>query len=140
MANRNYVSGGKIYSMHVKPVIIDVKIRIGAAGAVTSFQGAMVKSVVRVSQGVYKIKMQDKTSYNRIFTTHGAMQSPVTGLSGIVAVEIQNAPSASMALTAAGELTVKTLSDAITLADPASGSTINLLVIASDSGVLLPGE
>lgn len=140
MANRNYASGGKLYSMHVKPVMIDVKIRIGTAGAVASISGAMVQSVVRVSTGTYKIKMQPQTNFTRVFSTEGNMHSPAMGLSGISAIEFQSSPSTSMAITTGGELTVKTLNASGALADPAFGSTVNVMVIASDSGVLLPGE
>ena len=140
MSNRNYASGGKIYSMHVKPVIVDVKITIGALGAVTSFSGAMVQSVVRTSQGLYKIKLQNLTNFTKVYTTQGCMESPATGLSGIIAIEVQNAPSTSMKISSGGEISIKTIGAAAALSDPASGSVIDVLIIASDSGVLLPGE
>lgn len=139
MANRNYASGGKIYSMHVKPVLIDVKITIGAAGAVASFSGAMVQSVVRTSTGLYKIKMQAQTSFAKVYSVQATMQSPAVGLSNVTKVEVQNLPSSTMSINSGGELTIKTVV-AGALGDPTAGSAISVLVIASDSGVLLPGE
>ena len=124
MANRNYASGGKMYSMHVKPVMVDVVISIGATGAVSSKKGAMVDTVTRLGTGLYKIKMQPSTSFNRLFSAQGSMRSPVSGLSGIVAIEIQNAPDASVALVAAGELTIKTIDAAGALADPDRKSVV----------------
>ena len=53
MANRNWASGGKLYSMHVNPAMITATIQIGATGAVSSFVGSAVQSVTKQSTGVY---------------------------------------------------------------------------------------
>jgi len=49
MANRNFASGGKIYSMHVKPVLIDCNFIVDSADAdglgITSLKGPMVQNV-----------------------------------------------------------------------------------------------
>ena len=74
MANRNWASGGKLYSMHVMPVMIDATILIGATGAVTSFVGSTIASVTRVSTGVYKIKAQSGTNFTKLFSAVGSMQ------------------------------------------------------------------
>lgn len=49
MANRNYASGGKIYSMHVKPVMIDCNFVVDAADSdglgITDLKGPMIQNV-----------------------------------------------------------------------------------------------
>jgi hypothetical protein len=140
MANRNWASGGKLYSMHVKPVMVDATIQIGAAGAVSSFVGSTVASAVEVSTGIYKIKLQSGTNFNKLYFAAGSAQSPSSGLSGVMAIEIQNAPNASIQLASGAELTVKCLDAAGALVEPASGSAINVMMICSDSSVLIQGE
>ena len=140
MSNRNYASGGKIYSMHVKPVMVTASITIGASGAVSSFVGSMVKSVALSSTGTYLITLQAATNVTRLYFASGSLQSPASGLSGISTVEIQNAPNASVATSSGGVLTVKTLSDTDTLANPVSGSVLNVMMILSDSSVIIGGE
>jgi hypothetical protein len=133
MANRNFASGGKIYSMHVMPVFVTTQITIGASGAVSSFIGTMTKSVVRVSAGIYQINMTD--NFFAYLTGHASMQSPSSGLSGIVAIEIQNNPSASVSNLAAPSITVKCLSDSDAAADPAAGSVLDVMIICNNSSV-----
>jgi len=140
MANRNYLSGGKIYSMHKAPVMVTATATIGATGAVQSSVGSMVKSIVRVSVGTYRITLDLQTNFTRLFSAMGSMQSPVSGLSGISTVEIQNAPNASVSLPAGTQIIVKTLSPAGALADPASGSALNVLLMLSDSSIVIGGE
>lgn len=47
MANRNYASGGKIYSMHVKPVLIDCSFTVAATNGIgiTNLKGPLVQNV-----------------------------------------------------------------------------------------------
>lgn len=138
MANRNYASGGKIYSMGVKPVILNANITIGAAGAVTSFTGSMIAGVTLVSTGVYTISLQN--NFSGLHYAAGAMQSPASGVSGIAQVEIQNAPNATVTSLTNPTLTIKTLSTSDTVAAPASGSVISVLMYFSDSSILIGGE
>jgi hypothetical protein len=141
MANRNYASGGKIYSMHVKPVLLNCAVTIGASGAVTSFRGSMIKSVTRTAAGTYTVTMATSpspTNFTRIVSTQGAMRSPSTGTSGIVAVEFGFDPSTSMAAKAGGSFSFRTLSTAGTAADAATGSVISILIMADDSSVSVP--
>lgn len=140
MANRNWASGGKIYSMHVSPVLINATIAIGAAGAVSSLVGSGVLSAVRVSTGIYRITCQPNTNFSRLYFASASMQSPPSGLSGVLGVEIQNAPNASVATAAGAILTVKTLDPAGALVNPASGSSLNIAMICSNSSVLIDGE
>lgn len=140
MANRNFASGGKLYSMHVMPVMVTATIQIGATGAVSSFVGSMVQSVVRTGTGLYRITLQPQTNFTRLYFAQGSMQSPVSGLSGTPDVEIQNAPNASVALSAGAQLIVKTLNVSGALADPASGSAVNVMMILSNSSVVIGGE
>jgi hypothetical protein len=140
MANRNWASGGKIYSMHVKPVIINATAQIGAAGAVSSYVGSAVSAVTKSATGIYKVKCQSQTNFSKLFFAQGSMQSPAIGLSGIATIEIQNAPDASVAISGGAELTVKCLDAAGALADPASGSALNIMMMCSDSSVIIDGE
>lgn len=139
MANRNWASGGKVYSMHVKPVIINATATIGAIGAVTATVGSAVQSITRVSAGLYTMTCQPITNFSRVYFASGSMQSPPTGVSGIATIEIQNAPNASVS-TPTATLTVKCLNAAGALTDPASGSALNILMLASESSVLIGGE
>ncbi len=146
MANRNWASGGKLYSMHVMPVFVNATIQIGASGAVTSFVGSAVSSVTLVSAGVYKVTLNPSTNFTRLYFADASIQSPASGNSGISAVEIQNAPNASVALIAGAQLEVTCLaatsSSVTTLVPtaPASGSAINLFMICSNSSVVIDGE
>jgi hypothetical protein len=139
MANRNFASS-KLFSMHAMPVMITATAQIGASGAVSSFVGSAVASVVKMSTGVYKMKCQSQTDFSRLFAAQGSMQSPAAGLSGISTIEIQHDPNSSVAISDGAELTVKCLDAAGALADPASGSALNILMIASNSSVVIGGE
>jgi Ca2+/H+ antiporter len=139
MANRNWASGGKMYSMHVKPVMITATIQIGAAGAVSSFVGSAVESVARMSLGVYKITMQANSNFSRLYFASGSAQSASGGLSGVLGIEIQNNPNASVQASTAS-ITVKCLDAAGALVNPASGSAINVMIICSDSSIVIGGE
>lgn len=133
MANRNFASGGKIYSMHVMPVMVNCAITIGAAGAVSSFSSTLASSVVLVSTGVYQINLAN--NYFAAISIIGAMRSPVSGVSGISTIEIQNNPTASVSSLSAPSITIKTLSDSDAVAAPASGSVIDIMAILSNSSV-----
>lgn len=133
MANRNFANGGKIFAMHTMISMANTNITIGATGAVTSFVGTLTNSVTRVSTGIYTINLADPY-YAHIFS-HGSAQSPVSGLSGVLGIEIQNAPSASVSNFPAPSLTIKCLDAAGALVDPASGSVISIMSILSLSSV-----
>lgn len=137
MANRNFANGGKIMTMQAGPVIVNTNILIGATGAVTSSTSTtMVTSVTRTSTGIYVLHLAD--SYNSAISVSASMQSPSSGLSGILGVECGNAPSTSVAILAAPVITIKTLDAAGALADPASGSTISVTALLSNSTVSIP--
>lgn len=136
--NRNFASGGKLYSMHVMPVMIDTTVQIGSTGAVSSFVGPLVSNVVRNSTGIYTISISEPLY--KLYHCRGSMQSPSSGLSGILSVEVQNAPNASISSSSSPQITVKCLDAAGVLADPASGSALNVLMICSNSSVIIQGE
>lgn len=140
MANRNFASGGKLYSMHVMPVMITATAQIGGTGAVTSYVGSGVRTVARISTGLYRITCQPQMNFSRLFFASGSAQSPPSGLSGVLAVEIQNAPNASVATAAGAILTVKCLDAAGALVDPATGSALSVMMMCSNSSVLIDGE
>lgn len=122
------------------PVMVTATANIGASGAVSSYVGSMVATVAKqVAVGTYKITMQSKTNFSRLFYAQGSAQSPVSGLSGVATIEIQNAPNTSARLPTA-ELTIKCLDAAGALVNPADGSAINIMAIFSNSSVLIDGE
>lgn len=49
MANRNYASGGKLYSMHVKPVLLDCNFKVDSTNAnglgISGLKGPMIQNV-----------------------------------------------------------------------------------------------
>lgn len=146
MANRNWMSGGRLFSMHKDPVFMECTIQIGGTGAVSSYTGACVSSVIRVSAGKYKISFQPNTNFPRLLAAVASMQSASAAISGISAVEIQNAPNASVASVATPSLTVQCLaptsSSVTTLAatDPVSGSALNVLMLMGNSSVTIQGD
>jgi len=135
MANRNFPSAGKIYSNHTMPVAVDVAITIGATGAVSSIASAnsFVKSVVRTGTGLYTINLADP--YQSLLMAVGSAISPVSGLSGVDSVETQNAPNSTITSLSAPSIGIKTLSPAGALVDPASGSTVTVLMYLSNSSL-----
>lgn len=137
MANRNFANGGKIMMMDAGPTIINTNILIGASGAVTSNTlTTMVSSVTRSSLGVYVLRLAN--NYNKVISVSAHMQSASGGLSGILAVECQNAPTASVQSLSSPTITIRTLDAAGALANPASGSTISVVAILSNSSVVIP--
>lgn len=136
--NRNFASGGKIYSMHVMPVMVDVTINIGASGAVSSITGALVNSVERLGTGLYKLHLNQP--FSELYSAMGAPVSPVSGLSGVSSIEIANAPTAAIRLASDPSITVKTLDAAGALVNPASGSAIKVCVMVSNSSIKIQGS
>lgn len=134
------MSGGKVYSMHKEPVMLTATILIGATGAVTSFVGSAILSVVRNGTGLYTITAEPLTNFTRLYSAQGTMVSPPSGLSGILGVEVQNAPNTSVATITGATIQIKTLDAAGALANPASGSSINVMMILSNSSVTIGGE
>jgi len=62
----------------------------------------------------------------------------VSGLSGVLAIECQNAPQPALASYSAiqgGQVSIKCLDAAGALVDPASGSVITFLMFLSNSSV-----
>ena len=134
MANRNFASGGKIFSMRAMPVMVDLVINIGASGAVSSITASsLIDSVEKMATGIYKIHLAD--TYFSALAVMGSMQSPSVGQSGILAVETQNDPSASVSDIADPSVTIKVLDAAGALADPASGSSIAVMAMLQNSSV-----
>lgn len=105
MANRNWASGGKIYSMHVSPVLIDCNFVVDAANGnglgIRSLKGPAVQNVFmhtsstpgagnsnpatpgivvtnpNPASGSIVIQLQD--NYNRSYSGFNAIVSPVSG-------------------------------------------------------------
>lgn len=111
MANRNFPSAGKIYSLHVMPVMLDCRIPIGASGAVGTVKGAGIEGVTRLSTGRYRIQLQD--NYNRFFSASSSIVAPVSG--------------SALGVTAAGAaLTTGTVYQIVTLGTTTTANWVTL--------------
>ena len=121
-----------LYNKVAMLTLVDLQILVGSSGAVTSFSGNLIKSVVHTSTGLYTITLTD--SFNAFIAASGAMVSPSGSLSGIVALEIGNGANASVQ-TAPGTIVIQTLSDSDAVADPASGSIVSAIILLRNSSV-----
>jgi hypothetical protein len=111
MANRNFASGGKIYSMHVKPVLLDCNFIVDSTNGnglgIRSLKGPMIQNVFmhtsaspgagnsnpaspnvvvtnpNPASGTIIVQLQD--NYNRSFSGFNAIVSPVSGSPLLVA-------------------------------------------------------
>lgn len=90
MANRNWASAGKIYSMHVSPVLIDCNFVVASGGTngISSLKGPAVQAVymhtsasassTNPAAGTIIVQLSD--NYNRLFNVEAAcIQSPLSG-------------------------------------------------------------
>lgn len=129
MANRNWASGGKLYSMHVMPVLLDATVVIDSTqiGQTKNLKGPGVTSIKRVAIGMYQIRLQD--NYNRYY---GGFSRLSEGLTGSVAVT---------AATAATPYIIKSLGTTTQVQWEAMGvpkgviAAVGLAFIASGAGV-----
>lgn len=94
MANRNWASAGKIYSMHVSPVLLDCNFVVDSTNGnglgIRSLKGPAVKAVYmhttaplagsgnpNPASGTILVQLTD--NYNRSFSGFNAIVSPVSG-------------------------------------------------------------
>lgn len=138
MANKNIANAGHFYMHNVMPVVVHAGVNIGTTGAVTSITGGMVTSVTRISAGKYKINLEQP--FNTHIMSIGSMQSASGGLSGISQVEVQNAPTTSISSVTAPSITVTCLNTSGAATDPASGSRLDVLIMAANSSVKIGNE
>jgi len=117
MANRNFASGGKLYSMHVMPVLLDCNFVVDSTNGnglgIRSLKGPMIQAVYmhtsatpaagspNPASGTIVVQLSDK--YNRSFSGFNAIVSPVSGS----ALKIDNS-----ALTQGVAYIITTLGDA----------------------------
>jgi hypothetical protein len=96
VANRNYASGGKIYSMHTMPVLIDCNFVVDDSNAIgiTSLKGPTVAVVnmhsvaatpsgLNPAAGTIIVQLQD--NYNLLYSMQSSIHSPLSGSSLLVA-------------------------------------------------------
>jgi hypothetical protein len=116
MANRNFASGGKIYSMHVKPVLLDCNFVVDSANVnglgIRSLKGPCISAVYMNTSatpaagnpnpdpGYIYVKFAD--NYNRYLGSFGGAVAPVTGspLTSVTAGEVYVIVSLGTATTA----------------------------------------
>lgn len=113
MANRNFASGGKMYSMHVMPVQIDCNFIVDntATNGISSLKGPTVQAVymhtsasassTNPAAGTIIVQLQD--NYNQLMSFDFGIQSPNSGSD----VKIDNS-----AMTAGVAYTITTLGNA----------------------------
>lgn len=116
MANRNFASGGKLYSMHVMPVIVDCNFVVDSTDAdgITSLKGPLVQDVFmntsdtpsannpNPAAGTIVVRLED--NYNGLYQVlKASIQSPNSGSD----VKIDNS-----AMTAGVAYTITTLGNA----------------------------
>lgn len=93
MANRNWASGGKIYSMHTNPVLLDCNFVVDSTNGnglgIRNLKGPAIKSVLmntsatpaagnpNPAAGTIIVQLQD--NYNRSYSGFHAIVSPVSG-------------------------------------------------------------
>ena len=135
MANRNFASGGKIYAMHIKPVLLDCQIVLGASGAVSSFSGQLIQSVTKSATGTYSIVLQD--NYATLLGIVNAAPKIASGTSNIDAVEqVGSMVNSSNPASSGASITIQTLNPSGVVANGTSGAQINFLIYLNDSSVL----
>ncbi len=95
MANRNFASAGKKYSMHVMPVEIDCNFIVDDTSVIgiTSLKGPTVASVymhsdaatpsVTIADGTIVVNLQD--NYNLLYSMTSSIICPLSGASLLVA-------------------------------------------------------
>lgn len=119
MANRNWASGGKIYSMHVKPVLLDCNFIVDSTNGnglgIRSLKGPCIQNVFmhtsatpaagnpNPAPGTIVVRLAD--NYNRLFSGFSAIVSPLSGSP----LQID---SVSAALTPGVAYTITTLGNA----------------------------
>lgn len=93
MANRNWMSGGKIYSMHKEPVLLDCNFVVDSSNGnglgIRSLKGPAIKAVfmhtsatpdaLNPNPAAGTIVVQLADNYNRSFSGFNAIVSPVSG-------------------------------------------------------------
>jgi len=92
MANRNFASGGKLYMMETKPVLVSCRfdVQSGNASGIANLRGPLVKSVFmhtsttptsgspNPASGVIYLQLQD--NYNKLISAHAqVIADPLTG-------------------------------------------------------------
>lgn len=124
MANRNWASGGKIYSMHVAPVQIDCMFTVTATdpNGITALKGPAVDAVYmntsatpsagNPNPAAGSILIQLADNYNRLYVADTAIISPNSGS----ALKVDNS-----ALTAGVAYTITTLGNSTAAALHAIG-------------------
>ena len=90
MANRNFASGGKIYSMHVMPVLLDCNFIVDSSepNGIRSLKGPAVQAVYmhsvhaspsELNPAAGSIVVQLADNYNRAFMELHSIESPNSG-------------------------------------------------------------
>lgn len=113
MANRNFASGGKLYSMHVMPVLVDCNFTVDNTNpdGISNLKGPLVEQVLMnsaaatpsatIATGTIVVQLQD--NFNKLYSFSHAIIAPNSGSD----VKIDNS-----AMTAGVAYTITTLGNA----------------------------
>jgi hypothetical protein len=116
------------YSYERDLVDIYVEVLIGASGAVTSFVGKGVSSVVKeTGAGLYTINLQD--NFNKLMD----MSYSVQNATGISAAPIMGIDVNSIDSNTAPLITVQLVDETLTAANPASGDVLRFKITARNA-------
>lgn len=103
MANRNWASGGKIYSMHVKPVLLDCNFIVDSANGnglgIRSLKGPCVSAVYMHSSATFVGDTHTSTLVDGISSTSGLAAGMIVSGSGITAGTKISSVNSSSAIT-----------------------------------------
>ena len=118
--------------------LVDGQVLIGSTGAVTSSSGNMIASVTHVSTGIYRFNLKtvpNPLNLNAFLTAFAMPISPVSGLSGVVGIEVANSSPTDLTSATAPSFTIKCLDATGALVDPASGSQLVVGIFGRNSSV-----
>lgn len=89
MANRNWASGGKIYSMHIKPILLDCNFVVDSTNGnglgIRSLKGPCISSVYMHSAATFVGDTHTSTLVDGISSTSGLSAGMIVSGSGITA-------------------------------------------------------
>ena len=124
------------YSLNAMPVYLQGEFTVGTTGSVGTIKGSGISTVTRTGTGAYDIVLEDK--YPK-FLGFQATFSVASGDSGIAQVEVVGTPDTTVAASTP-KVAIQTVSDAGSVANPASGAVVHFQIWLRNSSVLGKGE
>lgn len=133
MANRNY-TGERMFNMEKDPVMLFLQCNIGASGAPSNLLARGISSIVRDAAGQYTITLQD--AYVKVMSLVGcgiaATAGTTSGVSSIQLIASTDVPNKV--------IKIQTLNASGTVADPTSGTILDLQIILRNSKIKIGND